>query len=438
MKSGAVGKSGYLRLGFEHRDGRTILADLDSRTPFLAQRALHCDDALPDMAWLFMITTGGCVLQGDRLALDVSLGPGARAHVTTQSATKVHSMDANYAHQTQSFTLGEGAYLEFLPDPLIPHRQARFANDTRIVIDPTASLLCSEIVQPGRKHHHPDECFGATLLSLATSATRPGGQPLFSEKLVIEPLRNPMRQSGVMDGFDVFGNVILCTPADVADRVHARVGAEVDLDGRRGLRRLPAAQRRRPHLQGAGPRDRAGAGQGPRVLGGGSPGNHRRRHPAPFLLAVAVATTAFHSRRPMKSLLASWESLCAASGAVRFVDINLRGVGQVMFQDNPLSGALFLAAIAWGSFAAGVPQVLFGGLLAVVAATLHRAVAARRSRHRCTRDSMASMACSSAWRSPRSSRRVRCCGPMWCWAPRCRSSRWRPPPVWPGPGACRR
>jgi urease accessory protein len=206
-------------LGFEHRDGRTILVDLDSRTPFLAQRALHCDDALPDMAWLFMITTGGCVLQGDRLALDVALGPGARAHVTTQSATKVHSMDANYAQQTQSFTLGEGAYLEFLPDPLIPHRQARFANDTRIVIDPTASMLCSEIVQPGRKHHHPDECFGATLLSLATAAARPGGQPLFSEK-----------QSGVMDGFDVFGNVILCTPPDVADRVHARVAAEVDLE----------------------------------------------------------------------------------------------------------------------------------------------------------------------------------------------------------------
>jgi urease accessory protein len=228
MRSGAVGKSGFLRLGFEHRDGRTILADLDSRAPYLAQRALHCDDALPDMAWLFIITTGGCVLQGDRLALDVAVSADARAHVTTQSATKVHSMDANYAHQTQTFTLGERAYLEFLPEPLIPHRQARFASDTRIVIDPTASLLCSEIVQPGRKHHHPDECFGATLLSLATAAARPGGQPLFSEKLVIEPLRFAMRQSGVMDGFDVFGNVILCTPPDVAERVHARIGAEVD------------------------------------------------------------------------------------------------------------------------------------------------------------------------------------------------------------------
>ena len=84
-------------------------------------------------------------------------------------------MDANYAHQTQTFTLDDGAYLEFLPDPLIPHRQARFASDTRITIDPPASLSVSEIVQPGRKHHHPDECFGATLLSLSTTAARPGG-----------------------------------------------------------------------------------------------------------------------------------------------------------------------------------------------------------------------------------------------------------------------
>jgi urease accessory protein len=89
-------------------------------------------------------------------------------------------------------------------------------------------MLYSEIVQPGRRHHHPDECFGVTLLSLATAAVRPGGLPLFSEKLLIEPLRNPMRQAGVMDGFDVFGNVILCTPPDCAERVLAHIDAEVD------------------------------------------------------------------------------------------------------------------------------------------------------------------------------------------------------------------
>jgi urease accessory protein len=175
-----------------------------------------------------MITTSGCVLQGDRLALEVALAPGARAHVTTQSATKVHSMEANCAVQTQSIALADGAYLEFLPEPLIPHRRARFLSDTRIMIAPTATLLYAEIVQPGRKHHHPDECFGATLLSLAVGAERPDGRTLFTEKLVIEPARRLLRQTGVMDSFDVLGNVILLTPKDAADRVHARLDADVD------------------------------------------------------------------------------------------------------------------------------------------------------------------------------------------------------------------
>lgn len=229
MASGAVGKTGFLRLGFERRGDRTILADLDRRVPYMAQRALYPEEAMPDLAWLFMITTSGCVLQGDRLALDVTLAPRARAHVTTQAATKIHSMDANYAVQTQTIALADEAYLEFMPEPLIPHRRARFLSDTRISIAPTATLLCAEIVQPGRKHHHPDESFGATLLSLSSSAERPDGSTLFTEKLLIDPARRPVRQSGVMDSFDVLANVILLTPKPVADRLHARVDADVDL-----------------------------------------------------------------------------------------------------------------------------------------------------------------------------------------------------------------
>ena len=61
-----------------------------SRSPTGAARAL-LRQAMPDLAWVFLITTTGCLLQGDRMALDIALGAGARAHVTTQSATKIHS-----------------------------------------------------------------------------------------------------------------------------------------------------------------------------------------------------------------------------------------------------------------------------------------------------------------------------------------------------------
>lgn len=230
MASGAVGKNGFLQLGFERRGNRTVLAQLDSRIPYTVQRALYPDVNMPDQAWVFMITTTGCVLQGDRMDLDISVAPGARAHVTTQSATKIHSMDVNYALQNQTLSLDDGSYLELQPEPLIPHRRARFLSRTHISIAPSATLLYGEIVQPGRKYHHDDETFGATLMSLEVDAQRPDGSHLFSEKLVIEPALRSVRQVAVMESFDVFGNVILLTPGDCAERVHARVEADVDLE----------------------------------------------------------------------------------------------------------------------------------------------------------------------------------------------------------------
>ncbi|MBO1905473.1 urease accessory protein UreD [Microvirga sp. 3-52] len=227
MKSGTVGKTGYLRLGFETRGSRTILAALERRVPYLAQRALYCDQEMPGLATVFLITTTGCLLQGDRMALDIQVGQGAQAHVTSQSASKIHGMDANYAAQTQTINLAEDAYLEFLPDPIIPHRRARFVSSTQVCVAPSATMLLSEILQPGRKHHHPDECFGATVVSLSVAAVRPDGRTLFTEKLVIEPERFAMRQVGVMNAFDVFGNVILCTPKDKAERILERVEADV-------------------------------------------------------------------------------------------------------------------------------------------------------------------------------------------------------------------
>ncbi len=72
----------------------------------------------------------------------------------------------------------------------------------------------------------------------------------------------------------------------------------------------------------------------------------------------------------MKRLLDWWEGVCQSAGPVRFIDIVLRGIGQVMFQDNPVSGLFFFVAIGWGSFAADVPQVAIGGLLGIVVAII--------------------------------------------------------------------
>jgi urease accessory protein len=166
LPSAIVGKNGYLHLGFERRDDRTILAQLERRIPLLAQKALYWDESMPDMACVFIIMTSGCVLGGNRLALQIDASDGSRAHIMTQAATKIHTMDANFAAQVQHIHVGADAYLEFMPEAVIPHRGCRFLTETNITIDPSATLLYSEILMPGRKH------LAMTSYSASTSSPR--------------------------------------------------------------------------------------------------------------------------------------------------------------------------------------------------------------------------------------------------------------------------
>jgi urea transporter len=52
-----------------------------------------------------------------------------------------------------------------------------------------------------------------------------------------------------------------------------------------------------------------------------------------------------------------------------FADVCLRGIAQVMLQNNPLTGMLFLAAIVWASSAANSYRLAIAAIVAVVVAT---------------------------------------------------------------------
>lgn len=72
----------------------------------------------------------------------------------------------------------------------------------------------------------------------------------------------------------------------------------------------------------------------------------------------------------MPAPTARWDRVADRNAAVRFVDIVLRGAGQVMFQGNPLTGLLFLAGIWWGAVVSGTAAVAVGAVLGLVVATV--------------------------------------------------------------------
>lgn len=138
FKSAGVGKNGFLRLKMRRdTDGRTIMVDMERRTPFIILKARCWDEAMPNMRCLYTITTGGGVLQGDRYAVDLLIEEGAEAHISTQTATKIQAMDANYAVQTQTIKVEDNAYFEYMPDLTIPCEHSRYLTDTRIEMGKT-------------------------------------------------------------------------------------------------------------------------------------------------------------------------------------------------------------------------------------------------------------------------------------------------------------
>ena len=220
MYVGAPGKKGYLRLGFElDSSGKSILRDLDRRVPIVVQQELYFDEELPGMPCVYILSSGGQYIEGDRYQQDITVRRDAMAFVSTGAGTKIARMKHNYAGMVQNIVLEENAYLEFLPEPTFPCENTRFISDTRMIIHPSATVSYAEIYMGGRKYHN-DELFKFDILSVCTHGERPTGEQLFREKFIISPHMERIRDIGIMGDYDVFANVGVCTPPDKAKEIY--------------------------------------------------------------------------------------------------------------------------------------------------------------------------------------------------------------------------
>lgn len=72
----------------------------------------------------------------------------------------------------------------------------------------------------------------------------------------------------------------------------------------------------------------------------------------------------------MAGFLDSWNDLVERSWVLRLLDIHLRGAGQVMLQNNPLTGLLFILGIFWGAVTAGNLAIAAGAIVGLIVATM--------------------------------------------------------------------
>lgn len=65
-----------------------------------------------------------------------------------------------------------------------------------------------------------------------------------------------------------------------------------------------------------------------------------------------------------------WQQLCRAKLLYRFIDVWLRSYGQVMLQNNALSGLIFFTGVLVASLSMNKPEIVCASLIAVICANL--------------------------------------------------------------------
>ncbi|HJR49093.1 MAG TPA: urease accessory protein UreD [Nitrososphaeraceae archaeon] len=208
---GKAGKVGALVLKMEHDPGRqkTVAKEQYSKVPLYTQRVLYLEESLPSMAYMYIMSPSGGILQGDRYRMDITLKNDAFFHLTTQGATRLYRMDKNYATQLVNITVGEGCYFEYIPDQIIPYRNSRFYQNVTLNTHDNSTMVYSEILVPGRVGS--GESFEYDICYLKTSAKNQNGDLRFIDIALLEPKKRSIKNFGVLEGFDVVGTVYILT-----------------------------------------------------------------------------------------------------------------------------------------------------------------------------------------------------------------------------------
>jgi len=221
------GKVGILSFALEMDRGtqKTVIKEQFCQVPLYIQRALYLEETLPGMAYVYIISPSGGILQGDRYNIDIKLGNNTLAHVTTQGATRIYKMENNYATQTINITARDGAYLEYIPDQIIPFRNSRFYQQVELTVHDNATIIYSELIVPGRVAS--GEKFGYDICYIKTVAKNHLGRPRFTDTVKLEPKKEKLTVNGILESFEVVGTIYLVTGethvADLQDKINQRL-----------------------------------------------------------------------------------------------------------------------------------------------------------------------------------------------------------------------
>lgn len=220
VSTGSPGKDGLLEAEFTRSGDRTRLTHQYTRVPYHLGRELDYD--APFAAVRIQSPTAG-IGQDDRLRLEVTAGPGSRAHVSGASSTKVFGMDHGFGQSTLTVRAESAGYVELFPEPTILHAGSRFHQPVELSAAPDGAVVYGDVVVPGRLAR--GERFEFDHYVNVVDGVDPDGLA-FRDAVDIKG-DDDLTGPGVFGPHSVLGTLYVLAPAvdaeSLSDRLHDRV-----------------------------------------------------------------------------------------------------------------------------------------------------------------------------------------------------------------------
>jgi urease accessory protein len=137
-ETSAMSWAGRLELRYRSDDRRTVCHDRH-HGPLRVLQALYPEG--PRVCHHVLVHPPGGIVGGDTLDIDVEVGDGAHALITTPGAARFYRSAGATAVQSATLQLGDGARLEWLPLEAIAYDGCIAENKVRFELAPTAEMI---------------------------------------------------------------------------------------------------------------------------------------------------------------------------------------------------------------------------------------------------------------------------------------------------------
>ncbi|MDR0346831.1 MAG: urease accessory protein UreD [Coriobacteriales bacterium] len=205
MTANQYSKRSELSLSVRRGQRRSVIDDVRFTAPFKLTNPFYDDD---DAIKLMLISVSAGIMAGDDQSIDLRIGDGASAHITSQAFEKIHRMEhGGHAKRRSAIEVGTDAQLIYLPLPVIPFADSDYRAQTTInLADASSRLAYGEILSCGRVSREERFAYRRFANRVQINVA---GELAYSDNTVLIPEKNDVEGPVLYEGYTHMGSLVL-------------------------------------------------------------------------------------------------------------------------------------------------------------------------------------------------------------------------------------